>query len=182
MKPTVIYVSGAPGSGKTTLANILAEQLYIHRISSDMIKGGLAYTDPNQDRNLTTGSVFVPILIATATHGVSYVVDHVLQKELAQETIIDKLLLVANVIYIHVQTKDPIARYVERTNTSNVPDIIHRRNLLIERAVHHRNNLENTQSVIDLSIPTLIVNTDDGYEPSLTGILSFIEQHRQNNQ
>jgi predicted kinase len=85
MKPTIIYVSGAPGSGKTTLANKLAEQLYLPRISSDLVKGGLAYTDPHQDRNVATGSVFVPLLIEVAEKGVSYVVDHVLQKQLQKD-------------------------------------------------------------------------------------------------
>ena len=180
MKPTVVYISGAPGSGKSTLAGILAEKLYVHRISSDLVKGGLAYTDPTQDRNATTGSVFVPMLIETARHGVSYVVDHVLQKEIAKETIIDKLVEVANVIYIHVEATDPIGRYVDRNATSTIPDIIRRRNILMERAAHHRNNLENTQNVIDLDVPTLLVNTDDGYEPSIKKILGFIEESRQN--
>lgn len=181
MKPTVIYVSGAPGSGKTTLAIKLAEHLYVHRISSDLIKGGLAYTNPQQDRNITTGSVFVPMLIEAARHGVSYVVDHVLQKDLAKETIIDKLRPVANIIYIHLQATDPIERYIARTNASTVPDVIRRRDTLMERAVHHRKNLHQTSDVIELGVPTLIVNTDDGYDPAFEDIIKFIEDCRSNN-
>lgn len=180
MKPTVIYVSGAPGSGKTTLANLIAEHLYVHRISSDHIKGGLAYTNPAQDRNTTTKSVLVPMLIETAQHGVSYVVDHVLQKDIAKTTIIDELRTVANVLYIHTETKDPISRYIARVKASTVPDIIQRRDLLMERAVHHRNNLDNTQHAIELDAPTLVVNTDEGYNPSLEKIFTFIEEHRHN--
>lgn len=179
MKPTVIYISGAPGSGKTTLANILADQLYVHRISSDLIKGGLAYTDPTHDRNVATGSVFVPMLLEAAQHGVSYVVDHVLQKDIAEETIIRPLRQVANVIYIHTETKDPITRYIDRTTNSTVPDVVRRREILMERAIHHRNNLANTQHVIELDVPTLVVNTDDGYEPGVEQILEFIEKHRK---
>lgn len=182
MKPTVIYVSGAPGSGKTTLANMLAKRLYIHRISSDLVKGGLAYTNPNQDRNTATGSVFVPMLLEAARHGVSFVVDHVLQKDLAKETIIDALAEVADVIYIHVETADPISRYIARTNTSTTPDIVRRRETLMERAIHHRNNLHNTQNVIRLDVPTLVVNTDDGYSPDFEQIISFIEECRHKNR
>lgn len=178
MKPTIVYVSGAPGAGKTTLAKLLAEQLYIAHISVDTVKGGLEYTNPGHDRQASTQNVFVPLLIEYAKKGISVVVDHVLQKDIAKSTIIEKLEAVATIIYIHVETADPIKRYVERTQTSKLPDIIRRRNLLLDRASHHRDNLINTANVIDLDIPTIVVNTDDGYKPGLSEIISFINSNK----
>jgi len=179
MKPTIIYVSGAPGSGKTTLAKLLAEQLYIDHISSDMVKGGLEYTSPGQDRQASIAKVFLPLLIDHAEKGVSFVVDHVLQKDIAKGSVIDMLLDVANVIYIHVQTEDPIKRYIERIQNSELPDIIRRRELLLERATHHRDNLVNTAEVINLGIPTLVVKTDNGYNPSVNEVISFINEYKK---
>jgi len=179
MKPTIIYVSGAPGSGKTTLAKILAEQLYIDHISSDMVKGGLEFTNPGQDRQASIGNVFLPLVIDHAEKGISFVVDHVLQKDIAKSTIIEKLESVANVIYVHVQTEDPIKRYTERIQNSELPDIIRRRELLLERATHHRDNLVNTAEVIDLDIPTIVVNTDEDYDPSVNEVVSFINEHKK---
>ncbi|MFZ1301643.1 MAG: AAA family ATPase [Candidatus Microsaccharimonas sp.] len=175
MKPTIIYVSGAPGSGKTTLAKLLAEQLYIDYISSDMVKGGLEFTQANHDRTASTTGVFVPLLVDHAQKGISFVADHVLQKDIARSTVIDELKAVANVIYIHTQANDPIGRYTERVQQSEIPDIIRRRELLLERANHHRDNLVNTAEVIDLGVPTLVVNTDDGYAPNIDEILNFIK-------
>lgn len=178
MKPTIIYVSGAPGSGKTTLAKLLADQLYIDHISSDMVKGGLEFTNPGLDKQAAIGDVFLPLLIDHAERGISFVVDHVLQKDIAKGTIIEHLEDVANVIYVHTQSRDPIKRYVERIQKSELPDIIRRRELLLDRATYHRDNLANTAHVIDLGIPTIVINTDNGYNPSLSELIAFINEHR----
>jgi adenylate kinase family enzyme len=179
MKPTIIYVSGAPGSGKTTIAKLLAEQLYIDHISSDMVKGGLEFTNPGQDRQASIANVFLPLLIDHAEKGVSFVVDHVLQKDIAKNTIIENLQSIANVIYVHVQTEDPIRRYIERIQNSELPDIIRRRELLLERATHHRDNLVNTAEVIDLDIPTIVVNTNGEYKPTIDEVITFINEHKK---
>lgn len=175
MKPVIIYVSGAPGSGKTTLARHISKQLNIHQISSDLIHGGVAFTRPDHDRNSTIHDVFVPYMIETAKLGISFVVDHVLQKGLAKETIIGKLQEHANVVYIHTQATDPIARYKNNIETNESIDVQSRRDYLLSRADHHAGNLDNTLNKISLDIPTLVVNTDDGYNPSLRDIVDFIK-------
>lgn len=175
MKPTVIYVSGAPGSGKTTLAKHLSEQLNLPRLSSDLVHGGVSFTRPDHERSDTVRDIFVPYMIDTAKLGISFVVDHVLQKDIAKETIIEKLQEYANVLYIHTQTSDPIGRYRHRIETDESVDTKARRDLLLSRADCHANNLANTASMIELGVPTLVVNTDNAYEPDLGEILAFIQ-------
>ncbi|HEY5695498.1 MAG TPA: AAA family ATPase, partial [Candidatus Saccharimonadales bacterium] len=80
IKPVIVYVSGAPGSGKTTLARLLADQLYIPSISSDLVHGGVAFLKPEHNRKQTLNDVFVPIMINMAQRGISFIVDQVLQK------------------------------------------------------------------------------------------------------
>lgn len=174
MKPTIIYISGAPGSGKTTLARHISKQLNLPQISSDLIHGGVAFTRPDHDRGETIRDIFVPYMVDTAKLGISFVVDHVLQKDIAKETIINKLQEHANVIYIHTQASDPIARYKNNIETHESSDIQSRRDYLLARAEFHSNNLDNTVHKIDLDIPTLVVNTDNNYAPYLKDILAFI--------
>lgn len=175
MKPTIIYVSGAPGSGKTTLARHISKQLNIHQISSDLIHGGVAFTRPDHNRSETIRDTFVPYMIDTAKLGISFIVDHVLQKDIAKETIIEKLQEHSNVIYIHTQASDPIARYKNNIETNESIDVNNRRDFLLARADYHTHNLDNTMFKIELNIPILVVNTDDGYSPSLKDIVEFIK-------
>jgi adenylate kinase family enzyme len=177
MKSVIIYVSGAPGSGKTTLAKLLSEQLYIPHVASDLIQGGIELTEPGHDRRAAVTSVFIPLMIDMAQKKISFIVDQALQKDIAK-SIIDELTPYATVLYVHVQTKDPIGRYIYRIETSDLPDIIRRREPLLKRAQFHKENLSNTQNPIDLGVPRLIVNTDDGFNPGLDEIIAFIDEYK----
>lgn len=178
-KTAIVYVSGAPGSGKTTLAKLLSEQLYIPHVSSDLIHGGVALLQPEHDRKHTLQHVFIPTMVAMAKKGVSFVADHVLQKGIAETTIIDKLRPYATIVYVHTQTADPIERYIDRTKHSQLPSIVSRRRQLLERADTHKQNLKLTDEPLALDAPLIVVNTDNGYNPSLERIVAFIKLHCQ---
>lgn len=53
-----------------------------------------------------------------------------------------------------------------------------RKPILIERADFHRENLINTEVMLDLDLPSLAVATDDGYDPVLEDILNFVDGYR----
>lgn len=175
-KPVIIYVSGAPGSGKTTLARLLAEQLYIPSISSDLIHGGVAFLNPEHDREQTLLNIFIPTMIDMSQKGISFVVDQVLQKGVSEVTIIDKLRLYANTVNIHTVCANPIDRYIDRVKTSDLPSIVQRREYLLERAVFHKENLGRTNQPLELGLPLLVVNTDNGYDPSIGEVVAFIHE------
>ncbi|QQG50458.1 MAG: AAA family ATPase [Candidatus Saccharibacteria bacterium] len=176
-KPIIIYISGSPGAGKTTLAKLISEQLYIPHVSSDLVHGGIELTQSNHDRKAAIANAFVPLMISMAQKQISFVVDHVLQKDMGKADIIDKLVPHARIIYIHVYCADPIARYIHRIESSDLPNIEKRRAALLERAVFHKENLSRTADVLDLSVPTLVVATESGYNPAINDILAFIQMH-----
>ncbi len=174
-KPTIIYVSGAPGAGKTTLSKLLSEQLYVPHISSDLVHGGIAITNPTHDRRETLHTVYIPLLIDLAKRNLTFIADHVLQKDLSETDVIDKLKPFAKITYIHVETANPIQRYKSRIQNSTLPSVVQRRDHLLGLAKHHADNLENTSKPLDLGVPTMAVNTDDGYSPNLDEIVAFIQ-------
>lgn len=174
-KPIIVFVSGAPGSGKTTLSKLLSEHLYLPQISSDLIHGGIAFTQPNHDRKQTLKNIFVPTIIDASKKGISVVVDSVLQKNMSELDVIDRLRPYAKIIYIHAQCNNPIQRYEQRVSNSELPSIVARREHLLRLVKPHTENLTNTYEPLDLGVPTLVVNTDDGYDPGMADIVAFVQ-------
>jgi gluconate kinase len=176
-KPLIIYVSGAPGSGKTSLARLLSEQLYIPHVSSDLVHGGVRLTEGEKnDRKKNLINVFVPLLISMAKMNISFVVDHVLQKERSEKDIIQKLTPHAIIVYIHTRANNSIDRFYTRERLRNDRGIVLSDEELRVRKDFHKNNLVNTEEPLDLDIPRLEVTTNSGYEPAVSFILDFIER------
>lgn len=182
-KPLVIYVSGAPGSGKTTLAEMISQELYIPHVSSDLVHGGVRLTEgkPN-DRKWSMHNAFIPLLIETSKRHVSYVVDHVLQQNMSEHDIVAKLLPHAQIVYIHTYCHEPIARHLQRELARRDKGVVLDEVQLVARAEFHRQNLINTAEGLRLDIPTLKVDTNDGYKPTFTEVISFIENSYQREE
>ncbi len=175
--PIIIYVSGAPGSGKTTLAERISKELYIPHISSDLVHGGAKLTigAPN-DRHKTLHEAFIPLLLACADYGISIVVDHVLQKGISEQDILDKLSQKARIVIIHTYCDNPIERHLERELSRGDKGKVLNDDELRARAKFHHSNLSNTASPISTELPLLEVDTNNGYQPNIDKILAFIKE------
>lgn len=173
--PLIVYVSGAPGAGKTTLAAKIAAELFVPHVSSDLVLGGIRLTAGRPiDRYKSFHHSFVPLMIAIARSGISFVVDNVLQEGLSKQDIIDKIAPYATIVYIHVYADNPIDRYIGRELTRTDKGVVMTENEILARAKFHRGNLPNTEEAIDIGIRPYIVNTTNGYDPDFNEIVNYI--------
>lgn len=176
-KPLIIYVTGAPGSGKTTLAKLISEQLYIPHVSSDLVHGGAGLVRPDEyDRRQGFHEAFVPLMMAMARLRISFVVDQVLQKDISKTDIIDKLTPWARIVYVHTMAGNSIERHLARELTRRDKGVVLDEGGLKKRAEFHASNLAQTEQPADYESPVLVVRTEEGYEPSLEKIIDFIQR------
>lgn len=174
-KPLIVYVSGSPGSGKTTLGRILADKLYIQQLTVDRLHAGIRLTtDEFNDRKQTFHDIIVPLMQTMARHDISFVVDQTLIEGVSQTDVLDKLTPLAQLINIHTIANDPIARYIQRNETRDDVQRFMSQAATPENIQRHRDNLVRTQPPLTVDVPQLVVTTNDGYEPSVDEIIAFI--------
>lgn len=174
-KPLIVYVSGSPGSGKTTLGRILADKLYIQHLTVDKLHAGIRLTtDTFNDRRQTLHETIVPLMQTMARQNISFVVDQTLIEGISQGDVLDKLTPLAQLINIHTMTDDPIARYIHRNETRDDVQRFASQAATPENIQRHRDNLIYTQSPLTVDFPQLVVHTNDGYDPSIDEMVTFI--------
>lgn len=104
----------------------------------------------------------MPLLLFVTQKGISLVVDNVLQKGVSELQVIDRLRSHACIVNVHTIAHDPSGRYEARIKTSTLPSIVQRRELLLGRVEHHRQDLDRTATPLDLVVPQVAVRTDGG--------------------
>ena len=169
-RPTLIIVSGRPGSGKTTLAHTLAKALSCPLISRDEIYEGLSHTfadDPelgDKDRlTKLTFDIFFRAIGLLISSGVTFVAEAAFQNE-RWRIGLEPLVALADMKLIHCTVSSELA---------------HQR--VINRPRELRAHFDPTADLnprafepLSLPIPALNVDTADAYTPNLDEIVAFI--------
>jgi predicted kinase len=178
-KPSLIVVTGRPGSGKTTLAHILARKIGCPAICRDEIKEGFVNTmkssheslgkDVNQDIYIT----FFEILDFLLTKQITIVAEaafqhHLWAKPLEQLSRISQIKIIVCVIDPYLAR----SRFVQRGLSD--PNRLRFHGDWGVRAAREGIELPlgNYKPPL-LPIPTLEVDTSNGYSPSLDDIETF---------
>jgi len=178
-RPVLVIVSGAPSAGKTTLGRTISARLGLPFLSRDELKEALgdelgAPDDVPASQRL--GQAAYRILFTVATRileaGGGVVVESNFRRGLS-ESEIRPLLGLADARLVHCTAASPTvrARYAERHERGDRHPV----HLDVQRADALADDLASGRfEPLDLDIPTLVVATDDGYEPGLERVLAFL--------
>ncbi len=182
----VVLLTGTPGSGKTTLGLLLSRELRVPFVSRDDVRGGLFFTDGawrERPRSVPTPGEAVEAMLriveTTAGLGVSCVVEYVFRQERPADLV--RIEAVAECLVVRTWCADALTRCTYRDasdrllNRQPVLDILGH-DTVLDRATSAlaRMRAVANEMQTDFDLPTLSVNTDDGYTPSLERIIGFI--------
>jgi predicted kinase len=182
-RPTLIVVSGPPGSGKTTLAHALAAAIPCPAICRDEIREGLVHAHPDRsaehDRELMlrTNKVFFAAVKLFIEAGVTAVIEAAFQHRLWHPGL-QPLIGLADLRVVRCSVEEDVARERIRCRVSEVTG----------RTAHHDTEflaaLEAGRVSIGawepprLDVPTFVVDTNAGYRPELEEIVAFARRER----
>ena len=183
MPPTLIVVSGPPASGKTTLAHALGEAVHCPAICRDEIKEGLILGGsfeswqpaPGDAANYGATAAFFAVVELLIQRGVSLVAEAAFQhhrwaprlQSLSEAAAIRIVNCVADEAVAHERRVRRWRDEPWRTHFHADPDLDQ-----LTR-IKRREMVPPPCQPVQLDLPTLVVDTSDGYSPAFDAILSF---------
>lgn len=173
-KPTLIIITGRPGSGKTTLAERLARNAHLPLVSRDAIKEGYVHTQgvPHAqlpEGNLEATGLFFRMVETLLDGGASLVAEAAFQHRLWSAKL-EPLMQKARICMVICRTQDERIAY-ER--------YLRRREAEPWRVYFHGDDAAD-QTIPPpydppgLDVLTLWVDTTDGYAPDVETLLKEI--------
>jgi len=181
--PTLVVVSGPPGSGKTTLAHEIARAIPCPVISRDEIKEGMAHAQPGDFQgehsdplSALTYPLFFDVLRVLLAGGVTVVAEAAFQDRLWRPDL-EPLTELAQlrIIQCHVDHTVSFERAARRSAESEHHRRAHGDSTLGKQAEDWARTFESFDRV-SVSAPSIDVDTTDGYAPGLAEIVEFINR------
>jgi len=176
--PTLTVVSGPPGSGKTTLAHQIAQELGCPAIIRDELKQGMVNATPgyepgtNDPLNIPTLKAFFDVLTVLLRARVTLVAEAAFQDRLWRPNL-EPLLELAQIRVIRCTVDAVIAHgRIAHRAIHSTHRAAHADDELLKAITAGEHNLD-AFGWIRMDLPTLTVDTTSGYEPPLPDIVAF---------
>jgi predicted kinase len=161
-------MSGAPGSGKSTMAALLGQRLRLPVINKDRLRQatlwGLGVDDINQAP--WGPGLWYPVMESLLGAQISVIGDMTLFPGICESDIAERLAPLAQLVQVFCRCEAPIERFVARSQA----DPLHRRDTqaLLPQVTELAAGL---QEPLALGCPTFVVDTTDGYHPSIDDLV-----------
>ncbi|MBR7838764.1 AAA family ATPase [Actinospica durhamensis] len=185
--PALLVVSGPPGSGKTTLAHLIARQVGCPAICRDEIKEGMVHATPGfapaeaaavpdaaaHELNLRTLPAFFGVLELLLRAGVTTVAEAAFQDHIWRPRL-EPLRGLARIRVVHCRVSAEIAHArVVRRLAGDPSRRAHGERPAADAAGHAPGHDGFVRPA--LGVPELEVDTTDGYAPGLDAVVRLFD-------
>jgi predicted kinase len=170
----LVIVSGAPGSGKTTMGARLAAELRVPHLNRDLVRDGLWMTEGSEAAIKTDRAwqIWLSGVKLYLRANVSVVIDQTFYRGLSDVTIRAELLPISWAVNVHLMAENATERWCRRIDREDRwgpdPDAALAKVLEIQPLV---------RDPMDFGCPQIIVDTTDGEAaivPLANGIWSAV--------
>ena len=175
---SLIVLTGRPASGKTTLVRRLAPEIRCPLISRDEIKEGLVNTLENNvsagfDLNRHVYKTFFETIKFLLNRKITVIAEAAFQHKLWMPEL-EPLMSIARIriIYCVIDAQLAKSRFIERAMSDPDREGFHE-NQTTQSSKEGITIYERDYDPPQLAVPTLSVDTSNGYQPTFEEIISF---------